>query len=227
MLRALTHSGLYRRAALPLLRGFASGGGVPSASSTPQDLFSVVTREIRYEKEDNSSDKQLAEMREALAADWKVVSPVGSAQVTLTSKNVRLDLDITPVEVDNSDDMQEGAEGEEEEGGSEGYRMMVSIDGGKGKTMRFACTIADGLTIHQAQLFDTDKLPNIYTSLSNESVRAARRKVWLACWLADWGRPGWLPSFPFQPLSHPTHSLCQFPLFSAPPSVPALHGPHL
>jgi predicted TIM-barrel fold metal-dependent hydrolase len=31
----------------------------------------VVTREIRYEKEDNSSDKQLAEMREALAADWK------------------------------------------------------------------------------------------------------------------------------------------------------------
>ena len=63
-------------------------------------------------------------------------------------------------------------EGGDEEGSTEqGYRMMASIDNGKGKTMRFACTITDALEIHQAQLYDTDKLPSVLASLANESVR--------------------------------------------------------
>jgi hypothetical protein len=149
------------------------GGNLPAEASGPTDLLSVVKRELQYEKEDGSGDKQLKELRAELAKDWEVTSPIGSAQVTLTRGKVRLDLDITPVEVEDEGAEEEYAEGEEpeEQQPSEGYRMMVSIDGGAGKTMRFACTISDALVVHQAQLFDTDKLPNIYTSLSNESVR--------------------------------------------------------
>lgn len=186
MLRALlANAGALRRsvAVLPVrvfARGLAGGGdrNLPAARESggapDGDLLSVVTRELQYEKEDGSGDKQLKEMREALGKDWKVEAPIGSAQVTLSRKNVRLDLDITPVEVDagGEEDAPEEEEGEDQQP-SEGYRMMVSIDGGKGKTMRFACTISDALVVHQAQLFDNDKLPNVYTSLSNESVRVA------------------------------------------------------
>ncbi len=250
MLRAalLAKSALRRSVAvLPVrvfARGFAGGGerNLPAARGAAQDmdLLSVVNRELQYEKEDASGDKQMKEMREALSAEWKVEAPIGSAQVTLSRKNVRLDLDITPVEVDAGvdEDVPEEEEGEDQQP-SEGYRMMVSIDGGKGKTMRFACTISDALVVHQAQLFDNDKLPNVYTSLSNESVRqqggawawAAGARWCLRCAAPQAGPLHPLPAPPPFLLPHsPSH-----PHPPAPPppagrallAVPPLHGAHL
>ena len=169
--RALALPSLPMRA---LARGFAAGG--PPAPASGGDLYSVVMKELQFEREDDSVDKQLAEMREALSAEWAVESSVGSALVTLSRKGVRLDLDITrvPIEGDEEPEFAEGAE-DEDAPPEEGYRMLVSIDSGKGKTMRFACTISDALVVHQVQLYDTDKLPAVYDSLNNESVRCGAR----------------------------------------------------
>ena len=174
--RALALPSLPMRA---LVRGFAAGGPpAPASGSGGQDLYTVVMKELQFEKEDDSVDKQLAEMREALSAEWSVESSVGSALVTLARKGVRLDLDITrvPMEGEEEPEFEEGAE-DEATPPDEGYRMLVSIDGGKGKTMRFACTISDALVVHQVQLYDTDKLPTVYESLNNESVRFARARA--------------------------------------------------
>ena len=48
--------------------------------------------------------------------------------------------------------------------------MMVTMNNDKGKSLRFACTISDALTIHQVQVYDTSKLPSVYSSLGNEST---------------------------------------------------------
>lgn len=155
------------RAPTTYVRAFAV---VPK--NQPKDLVSVIGRELDYEKEESAATKAaVAESTKALSADWKVETGSGSAQVTLTKDNIRVDLDITPVEVE-SDEYPEGEGGgeEDQEGGQEGYRMMVTMNNDKGKSLRFACTISDALTIHQVQVYDTSKLPSVYSSLGNEST---------------------------------------------------------
>ena len=154
------------------VRGFA-GGGVPATKQAkPADLGTVVLNELEYERKNVEADKaRLEELAQELGGEWKLEAPTGSSLVSLTRKNVRLDLDITPME---SEEFEE--EEEEEQDPPKSFRMLASIDGGKGKTMRFLCTITEAeeggeLEIHQAQLCDTDKLPSVLASLANESVR--------------------------------------------------------
>jgi len=133
----------------------------------PKDLTSVVLRELAYEKEDDSSAKALVDIKKALSSEWKVDAPLGGSQISLTKDNIRLDLDITAMPLESEE--PENEEENEDDGGQEGYRMVVTIGNDKGKSMRFACMVSDALTIHHAQVFETSKLPSVCATLDTES----------------------------------------------------------
>jgi hypothetical protein len=90
----------------PLARALAGKASdvAKAGGDAPKDLASVLTREIAFEKEDESAAGSLAELREALAADWALDEAAGRARFSLSKKagaqTVRVDLDITPMPSD-------------------------------------------------------------------------------------------------------------------------------
>ena len=153
-----------------LIRAFAGKvsdvAKVVKEDNEKKDLSSVLTREIAFEKEDQSAAASLTELRSTLSADWAVSEAAGSARFSMTKKvgtqAVTVDLDITPMpsedEYPEEDEARE--EGDEEpQTPADGYRMIVTVDGGKGKAMQFGCFITDHLRIHRVTIHESSKLP--------------------------------------------------------------------
>ncbi len=154
-------------AAAPALARALAGkaSDVAKADKAPKDLASALLRELAYEKEDDEPAKKFADLREALAAEWKLTEAPGSARFSLAKKvgaqAVRVDLDVTPMPSDEDypEDEPEAEGGEEPEGPADGYRMLVTLDGGKGKAMQFGCFVTDHLRIHSVTVHDAGALP--------------------------------------------------------------------
>jgi len=68
-----------------LVRTMATGKSSKKVEELPQDLSSVLNREIQYEKENSSAEAKLAEVQEVLNG-WKIVDNVGSARFTVSKK---------------------------------------------------------------------------------------------------------------------------------------------
>jgi hypothetical protein len=128
-----------------------------------------LVREIAFEKEDQSAAASLGELRETLASEWSLTEAAGSARFSMSKKagaqSIKVDLDITPMPSDDdySEEGEEGGEGgeggAEPEAPADGYRMIVTVDSGKGKSMQFGCFITDHLRIHRVTVHETAKLP--------------------------------------------------------------------
>jgi hypothetical protein len=69
--------------------GVPAKGGKGKAKEEPMDLYSVLDREIAYEKEEGSSEGTLAEVKESLK-EWKFDDEVGSARFSLSKKVRRM-----------------------------------------------------------------------------------------------------------------------------------------
>lgn len=153
--------------AAPLARALAGkASAVAKAPKEPEGLSAFLAREIVYEKEDESAAASLVELRGALTAEWKLEEAAGHARFSLSKKvgaqTVRADLDITPMPSD--EDYPEGDDEEAEpeaepEPPADGYRMIVTVDGAKGKSMQFGCFVTNELRIHRVTVHDTAKTP--------------------------------------------------------------------
>jgi hypothetical protein len=144
-----------------------AGGALAKAPKEPEGLAGFLAREIAFEKEDESAAASLVELRGALAADWTVTDVAGVARFALAKKHgaqaVRVDVDITPMPSDEDypEGEDEDAEPEAEpEPPADGYRMIVTVDGAKGKAMQFGCFVTNELRIHRVTVHDTAKTPS-------------------------------------------------------------------
>jgi hypothetical protein len=118
----------------------------------------------------------------------------GLARFSLAHKKfpVRLDLDVMPmpVEDDFPPEDEEGAEDEEEEPEDvRGYRMLVTVQGPKDKSMLLSCMVTDHMRIMRVTIHETAKLPSMDTVFAGLEVRAraregAQRPTRAPCWLS-------------------------------------------
>lgn len=69
---------------LTTIRTFASKGK-GKEEDVPQDLASVLAREVQYEKKQGSAEGKLAEVKETLS-EWEVNDTTGSARFSLSKK---------------------------------------------------------------------------------------------------------------------------------------------